>query len=117
MNLKQILLGALLYIVAQALTFWQINGQFIWDSFKTNTLVICLFGIPISYFYILAARYTIFGFNLEMWPSRFIGFAMGMIVFAIGTSYYFDQHITLKTLVSLSLCFIVLLIQVLWKTS
>ena len=115
MNLKQILLGALLYIVAQALTFWQINGQFIWDSFKSNTFIICLFGVPISYFYILAAKYTTLGFNLEMWPSRFIGFAMGMIVFTILTSSIMGESVNVKTVISLILAVILVCIQIFWK--
>jgi len=49
------------------------------------------------------------------WPSRFIGFGVGMIIYALGVVYFFKEGITTKTLVSLSLCVILICIQVLWK--
>jgi len=50
-----------------------------------------------------------------LWPARFVGFGVGMIIYALGVSYFFKEGITTKTFVSLLICFILISIQVLWK--
>ncbi len=52
-----------------------------------------------------------------LWPARFIGFSIGMLQYALFVNYYFSEGMNLKTWVSLSLCFVLIGIQVLWKTS
>ena len=47
---------------------------------------------------------------------RFVGFSIGMVVYALGVSYFFKEGITNKTFVSLALCVVLVAIQVLWKT-
>lgn len=115
MNIKDVLVGALLYFLGQLITYWQLNGQFIWDWFKKNPFIVACLGIPISYIFIYATKYSVAGFEGQMWPQRFIGFATGMIVYAWGTSYYFSQHIDMKTAISLALCLILIIIQIVWK--
>jgi hypothetical protein len=115
MGIKNILLGAFLYFLGQLITYWQLNGQFLWEWFKKNPFLIACMGIPISYIFIEATKYAVSGFDGQMWPNRFIGFATGMIVYAWGTSYYFNQPIDTKTAVSLALCLILIIIQIVWK--
>jgi hypothetical protein len=50
-----------------------------------------------------------------LWPARFIGFGVGMIIYAIGVWYFFSEGITPKTAVSLGLSLLLICIQVLWK--
>ena len=50
-----------------------------------------------------------------MWPARFIGFGIGMVVYAIGVSYFFNQGITPKTMVSLILAVSLIGVQLFWK--
>jgi len=85
--------------------------------FKKNQFLIACLGIPISYIFISATKYAVSGFDGQMWPQRFIGFATGMIVYAWGTSYYFNQPIDMKTGVSLALSLLLIIIQVAWKTT
>ena len=54
-------------------------------------------------------------FNGEMWPQRLIGFAMGMIAFAVLTWFHLNQAITLKTAVTLALAVAIVVIQIMWK--
>ena len=115
MNVKAIFIGALMYLFGQVLTYYQLNGQFIWASFKKNPWLVSLFGLPISYVFIVATNYAVQGFGGSMWPNRFIGFATGILVYAWGTSYYFNQPIDLKTGVSLGLAVLLICIQVFWK--
>jgi hypothetical protein len=77
--------------------------------------VILLASIPISYLYIVAVRMYVEGFSGQIWPSRLIGFALGIIVFTAMSIGLFREHMTLKTAVCLSLSFLIVLIQLFWK--
>jgi hypothetical protein len=113
--MKNILIGMLFFLLAQGTTWFQMQGQFIWEFFKKNPLIISLLGIPISYLFIMATKYTVEGSDGLLWPSRFIGFGIGIIVYGILVSVYFNEGINPKTLISLLLSIIIICIQVLWK--
>jgi hypothetical protein len=115
MNLKSLITGIIFFILAHTVTWFQVNGQFIWNSFKENTFLLTLFGIPISYFYIWAAKYTVGGFNNTMWPARFVGFGIGILIYALLVGIFFKEGISLKTLTSLLLAISLILVQVFWK--
>ena len=115
MKLNELLLGIGAFIIAHILTFIQLNGQFIWKSFQKYEWAVALFGAILSFFYIWGTKYTVEGMGGLLWPTRFIGFSIGIIIYALGVGYFFKEGITTKTLVSLSLCIILICIQVLWK--
>jgi len=50
-----------------------------------------------------------------LWPARFIGFGVGMIIYAIMVGYHFNEGMNVKTVVSLGLSLVLICIQVLWK--
>ena len=103
-----------MFLIAHILTFYQLNGQFIWKSFQKYEWAVAAFGAILSFAYIWGTKYTVSGFGL-LWPARFLGFGVGMIIYAIGVGYYFNEGITLKTMVSLGLALILICIQVFWK--
>ena len=104
--------------MAHILTFFQLNGQFLkTDWFRKNEFWVAVAGIILSYFYMYGTKYTVAGTDGLLWPARFIGFGIGMIIYAGMVSYFFDEGITNKTLVSLVLALILIAIQVLWKTN
>ena len=107
--------GILFFIIAHMGAFFQLNGQFKWDWFKNNEWVIAACGFILSFFYIWGAKYTVEGVDGLLWPSRFIGFGIGMVIYALGVSYFFGEGITTKTAISLGLCLILICIQVFWK--
>ena len=102
--------------IAHIAVFFQLNGQFRWNWFKKNEFILALCGVIISYFYIWGTKYTVEAFEGLLWPARFVGFGVGMLVYAFGVSYFFKEGITNKTFISLLLCIILIAIQVLWKT-
>jgi len=115
MKLDHFLIGISWFIIAHIAVFFQLNGQFKWDWFKNNEIIVAAAGIIISFFYIWGTKYTVSGFDGLLWPARFVGFGVGMIIYALGVSYFFKEGITTKTFVSLLICFILISIQVLWK--
>ena len=115
MNYKALGLGVLFYFIGQVLTYYQLNGQFLWEWAKRNPLMMSLLGIPVSLIFIGATKHTVEAFDGLMWPQRFIGFASGILIYAWGTSYYFNQPIDTKTMISLSLAVLLICVQVFWK--
>ena len=115
MKFNDLFLGIAAFAIAHVLTFFQLNGQFIWKSFQKYEWAVALFGAILSFFYIWGTKYAVSGFNGLLWPARFIGFGIGMLIYAVGVSYYFKEGITLKTFISLLLCITLICIQVFWK--
>jgi hypothetical protein len=109
MNIEKLLIGIFWFVIGHICVFVQLNGQFKWDWFKKNEIIVASTGLIISYFFIWA------GMEGLLWPTRFIGFTIGMVIYALGVSYFFKEGITIKTWVSLFLCFILISIQIIWR--
>lgn len=107
--------GVLCFFGAHLLTFYQLNGQFIWKSFQKYEWAVAAAGMILSYFYIWGTKYTVAGMGGMLWPARFIGFSIGMLLYALLVSYHFNEGLSLKTLVSLALCVALISIQLFWK--
>ena len=74
-----------------------------------------LLGVPITWLFMEATRYAVTGFEGNFWPSRFVSFVSGIVMFTIMTWLFRSEVITLKTTISLCLAFCILFIQVFWK--
>ena len=116
MDMEKLLLGIFWFTLGHIAVFFQLNGQFKWEWFAKNEWALALFGLIISFFYIWGTKYTVQGFEGLLWPARFVGFSIGMVIYAFGVSYFFKEGITNKTFISLVLCVVLVAIQVLWKT-
>ena len=116
MDTSKLITGIFWFILGHIFVFFQLNGQFKWDWFKKNELIVASTGLVISFFFIWGTKYTVEAFNGLLWPARFVGFSIGMVIYALGVSYFFKEGITNKTFVSLALCVILVIIQVFWKT-
>jgi len=114
-NIPKLITGTLLFLLGQTLVWYQINGQFLSDWIKQRPILMSFMGIPISYVYIYATQYLVEAFEGELWPQRLIGFAMGMVAFAILTFIHLNQAITPKTAVTLALAIAIVVIQIIWK--
>jgi hypothetical protein len=110
-----LLIGSGMFFIAHILTFYQLNGQFIWKAFQKYEWAVAAFGAILSFFYIWGTKYTVEGFGGLLWPARFIGFGIGMIIYALFVGFHFNEGISPKTVVSLVLALLLVCIQVLWK--
>ena len=110
------ILGIIYAVIAQGLTFVQLQGQFNWDWMKEHPLIVaCIGGVPISLLYIFSVKHLVLAYDGEKWPSRLIGFAVGAIVFTVMSWSWFREPLTTKTLLCLGLSVCILGIQLLWK--
>ena len=111
---KYIVLTIALFFLNNILIWYQLNSQLVWDWAKgTKSMwIMSLLGIPISLLFWLATKWGYIGFG-NLWAVRFMGFATSMLTFPIMTWLYLGEAITLKTLVTLLLAFIIMLLQLL----
>jgi len=114
MNIN-LLYGMLFLALGHLGAFFQLNGQFKWDWFKNNEWAVAGFGVILSFFYIWGTKYAVEGMNGMLWPVRFIGFGIGMVVYALLVNHFFNEGINTKTFISLALAIILICIQILWK--
>ena len=111
----QLLKGFIFGLIAQIITFLQLQGQLKIEWLKNNIWFSVLMGIPISYLFILSVKNLVGAFDGQIWPSRLIGFGIGVITFAVMSHYMFKEPLTPKTLICLGLGALILLIQIFWK--
>jgi hypothetical protein len=104
-----------LVIVAQSLTYFQLQSQFIWDWARKYPYLLSFMGIPISILFIKATHHCALAFNGLTWPGRLIGFAIGATVFAILSYVILKEPMQTKTIVCMILAAVILLIQIYWK--
>jgi hypothetical protein len=104
--------GITLMFLGQGLIWFQSYGQFIWPFFKRNPLIISLIGIPASYIFIYASKYLYFAFDGLIWPGRLMGFAAGILVFAALTYHIMHEPVSSKTILSLFLAILIVIIQI-----
>ena len=111
-----LLLGVLLFALGQSLIWIQTNGQFVWKWVDKHPLFMSIgLGIPISYMFIKATRFTVDHFDGSLWPSRFIGFAIGICTFTFLTWYFKGELISWKHGTCLCLATTIIIIQLFWK--
>ena len=114
-DVKAVIIGVGIFLFVHVLTWFQLNRQFFSEWFKNNNFILALFGIPISYLYIAGTKYCYQGFDGLIWPGRLLGFAMGMLTFAVCANVFLGEGLTPKTIVSLILATALTCIQVFWK--
>ena len=113
MNTKYIVISTLLFVFAQILIWYQLNSQLVWDWAKTSKSMwfMSLMGIPISLLFWYATKIGYVGFG-NLWAVRFIGFATSMLTFPLMTYLYLGEAMSVKTLLTLALATVIMLIQI-----
>jgi multidrug transporter EmrE-like cation transporter len=107
--------GILYGFVAQVLTFFQLQGQLKYPFFKEHWFLTACMGIPISLLFMWSVKHFVEFADGAIWPSRLIGFSIGIIVFSLMSYFLFKEPFTPKTIVCLILGLIIMGIQIFWK--
>ena len=115
MDITKILLATLLMILGQIGSFMQLQGSIKYGWSEKYLWLLLLSGIPISWLYIKSVNLYVQGFGGQIWPSRLIGFGLGVVIFTILSSVLFQEHLNIKTVISLILAFTIVAIQIFWK--
>lgn len=115
MDISKILLATFFMILGQIGSFMQLQGSIKYGWSEKYLWLLLLSGIPISWLYIKSVNLYVQGFGGQIWPSRLIGFGLGVVIFTILSSVLFQEHLNLKTVISLILAFTIVAIQIFWK--
>lgn len=115
MNYNKIILGIIFGIMGQVGTFMQLQGSFKYGWYEKYKWVVILASVPLGWLYIKSVNYFIEGFEGQIWPSRLLGFSVGIIVFTLMSHYLFKEPLNLKTGICLLLGFTILMIQLFVK--
>ena len=114
MKSHYILITILIFFVNNILIWFQLNGQLVWDFWKSwkGITISLLMGIPITALFWYATKIGYQGFG-NLWSVRFMGFATSMLVFPIMTYFYLGEPMTLKTIITILLAIIIMILQLL----
>ena len=115
LNWYYIFLGFVVTIIAQIGAWFQHNLQFKNPKYDETWWGMYAMAIPLTYVFILATKYNVIGYGGSIWGGRFVGFALGMLVYAIMIQIFFKEPFTMKIAVQLLLCFTILAVQAFWK--
>ena len=113
--MNKLLLGALYGVLGQIMSFLQLQGNIKYGWFTKYPLLVLLSAIPSTYLYIKSVDNLVAWGDGQLWPSRLIGFGIGIIVFVSLSMILFKEPITLKTLTCLLLATSIILVQIFWK--
>ena len=113
--MNKLLLGIVYGFLAQVITFLQLQGNIKWNWFQRFPILVLATAIPISWLFIKSVENFVGHFDGEIWPSRLIGFAIGIIVFGSMSYLLFKEPVTTKTFVCLMLACCILAVQIFWK--
>ena len=107
--------GMLWGLLGQIFSFMQLQGSVKYGWFAKYPIIILLSSVPAAWFYIKSVEHLVAAFDGQLWPSRLIGFGIGIIVFVSLSIMLFKEPITAKTLVCLGLAASILGVQIFWK--
>ena len=112
MKSHYIILTIIIFFVNNIVIWYQLNGQLVWGFWKTwkGITLSLLMGIPITALFWWATKIGYDGFG-NLWAVRLLGFATSMISFPIMTWLYLGETISLKSMISLGLAIIIMLLQ------
>lgn len=115
MDYYKIFLGILFGLIGQTGTFLQLQASYKFGWYVKYPWLIILASVPLGWFYIQSVNNFIMGFGGQIWPSRLIGFGVGVIVFTTLSHYIFKEPLDLKNGICLFLGFTIVLIQLFLK--
>jgi multidrug transporter EmrE-like cation transporter len=107
--------GILWGLLGQILSFMQLQGSVKYGWFIKYPILILISSIPATWFYLNSVNNLVAAFDGQLWPSRLIGFGIGIIIFVGLSIILFKEPITAKTLVCLALAACILGVQIIWK--
>lgn len=108
-------IGILLSILGQVLVFFQVQGTVKYQFLQDNKIWVIVMGMPIAWIFMMATKYLVSWSDGVLWPTRLIGFSVGIVVFAILSKVLFGETISMKTAVCIGLALLIVMVQIFWK--
>jgi|TARA_R110002167_G_scaffold63515_2_gene179320 hypothetical protein len=115
LNWYYIGLGAAITVIAQIGAWLQHNLQFKYPKLDESWWGWYVVAIPLTYLFMTSTKYNVLGYGNSIWGARFIGFAIGMLIYAIMIQIFFKEPFTYKIALQLFLCFAIIGVQAFLK--
>jgi hypothetical protein len=110
-----IIYGILFGLLGQIGSYMQLQGAMKLGWYPKYFWPVLLMSVPLSWFYLKSVEHFVAAFDGQLWPSRLIGFGLGITIFSIMSHYMFKEPFTPKTIVCICLGLTIIGIQILWK--
>tara|TARA_R110002020_G_scaffold201246_2_gene403808 strand:+ start:137 stop:490 length:354 start_codon:yes stop_codon:yes gene_type:complete len=109
---KYVFLTIITFIVTNVLVWYQLNGQLVWEYWKSNKgiLLSLVLAVPVTLGFWYATKVGYQGLG-SLWSVRFMGFATSMLVFPFMTYFYLGEPMTIKVMLTLLLSILIMLLQ------
>ena len=111
----EIIYGIIYGLLGQIGSFMQLQGAMKYGWYQKYLWLVLIASIPLSWLYIKSVGHFIKAFDGQLWPSRLIGFGLGIIVFSAMSHLMFKEPFSPKTLVCVGLGLTIIAIQIIWK--
>jgi hypothetical protein len=111
----EIIYGIMYSLLGQIGSYMQLQGAMKLGWYPKYFWPVLLMSVPLSWLYIKSVEHFVAAFNGQLWPSRLIGFGLGIIVFSIISHFLFKEPFTPKTIVCIGLGLTIIALQILWK--
>ena len=79
--MNNLVVGVLWGVVGQVLSFIQLQAGIKWGWTQKYGILLMFLGLPISWAFMKSVQNFIVAFDGEIYPSRILGFAVGIIIF------------------------------------
>ena len=118
MDYQKLLIGSMFFLMGQIGAWFGTNSQLVWKWWADKPIFAAIvFGIPTTIFIWYGTKYTYEAMG-ELWGPRFLGSGMSYVSFPILTWWLLGESMfTAKTMTCVFLSCIIILVQVMWKTS
>ena len=93
--------GILYGIFGQIISFLQLQGSIKYGWSRKYPIIVLLSALPSTWLYIKSVEHLVDWGNGQLWPSRLIGFGIGIFIFVTLSMVLFKEPATLKTITCL----------------
>lgn len=107
--------GLCLLVIVYVVGWHQLYGQFLHEAFKRYQYPMLLLSMPNTLLSIYSVKLISEHFDGKIWPNRIFTFSIGMLMFTMLTTFYFNERLTPKTLTLIGLSVLIVVLQVVWK--
>jgi hypothetical protein len=111
----EIIYGIMYGLLGQVGSFMQLQGAMKLGWYPKYFWPVLFMSVPLSWLYIKSVEHFVAAFDGQLWPSRLIGFGLGIIVFSLMSYYLFKEPFTPKTIVCIGLGLTIIALQIFWK--
>ena len=114
---SKLFMACCLFVVGQALAWFQTNSQFVWSWWEDKPFItVALFAIPTGLCFWFGVKLAYEAMGGVVWGPRFLVFSMSYLTFPLLTWYFLNESMfTTKTMICVFLSMMIVGVQLFWR--